>query len=81
MAIQRIHHVAYRCPDAAKMVAFFKSYQGLAVIGAFAEGHLPSPKVQGPYRHVFLDAGAAWSKTKQPPRHMAWTHEIGFQGR
>lgn len=179
MAIKKIHHVAYRCKDSAETVKFYQDYLGMALVGAFAEDHVPSTKAPDPYMHIFLDAGAGnvlaffelpnsppmdrdhntpdwvqhfalevetmedllaakarleaagidvvgptnhalfhsiyffdpnghrlelavntatpeqqqrmrdvaglmlddWSKTKTPPRHMSWTHEIEFQGR
>lgn len=179
MAIKKIHHVAYRCRDSAETVKFYQDHLGMALIGAFAEDHVPSTKAPDPYMHIFLDAGggnvlaffelpnapsmdrdrntpdwvqhlalevetmadlhaakarleeagievvgptnhalfhsiyfydpnghrlelavntatpdqqqrmhdvaglmlADWSKTKTPPRHMSWTHELEFQGR
>ena len=56
-AIQRIHHVAYRCRDAAETVAFYRDVLGMAFELAFAENEVPSTGEPDPYMHVFLDAG------------------------
>ncbi len=58
MLIQKIHHVAYRCKDAGETVDFYKKHLDMALIGAFAEDHVPSTKAPDPYMHIFLDAGA-----------------------
>lgn len=57
VAISRIHHVAYRCRDAAETVAWYKRVLGMAFTTAFAEDHVPSTGAHDPYMHVFLDAG------------------------
>ena len=56
-AIARIHHVAYRCHDAAETVAFYQRVLGMEFITAFAEDEVPSTGEPDPYMHVFLDAG------------------------
>ena len=55
--LQRIHHVAYRCKDAAETVAWYGRVLGMAYTTAFAEDHVPSTGAYDPYMHVFLDAG------------------------
>lgn len=50
MAIKKIHHVAYRCRDSAETVKFYQDHLGMALIGAFAEDHVPSTKA--PPRHM-----------------------------
>ncbi|MBL8552562.1 MAG: VOC family protein [Hyphomonadaceae bacterium] len=52
-----IHHVAYRCKDAAQTVAFYRDVLGMDFTTAFAEDHVPSTGAYDPYMHVFLDAG------------------------
>src|SRR5689334_3365221 len=52
-----IHHVAYRCRDAAETVAWYRRVLGMAFTTAFAEDHVPSTGAYDPYMHVFLDAG------------------------
>ncbi|MEM7000846.1 MAG: VOC family protein [Pseudomonadota bacterium] len=58
MKIQQIHHVAYRCHDAAETVAFYRDILGMEYQLAFAEDHVPSTGEPDPYMHVFMDAGA-----------------------
>ena len=57
MSLKRIHHVAYRCRDAAETVAFYKEHLGMGFVLAIAEDEVPSTKEPDPYMHVFLDAG------------------------
>jgi glyoxylase I family protein len=52
-----IHHVAYRCRDAAETVAWYGRVLGMAYTMAFAEDKVPSTGEPDPYMHVFLDAG------------------------
>ena len=56
-ALQRIHHVAYRCRDAAATVAWYERVLGMTYTTAFAEDHVPSTGAYDPYMHVFLDCG------------------------
>jgi lactoylglutathione lyase len=57
MAIQRIHHVAYRCKDARETVRWYRQHLGMDFVLAIAENEVPSTKAPDPYMHVFLDAG------------------------
>ncbi len=59
MAIERIHHVAYRCRDAKETVNWYIKYLGMDFILAIAENQVPSTKAPDPYMHVFLDAGSS----------------------
>ncbi|MEY2942061.1 MAG: hypothetical protein RLY97_75 [Pseudomonadota bacterium] len=52
-----VHHVAYRCHDAAETVAWYGRVLGMAFTTAFAEDHVPSTGEYDPYMHVFLDCG------------------------
>jgi catechol 2,3-dioxygenase-like lactoylglutathione lyase family enzyme len=52
-----IHHVAYRCKDAAETVAFYRDVLGMDFQLAIAEDTVPSTGAPDPYMHVFLDAG------------------------
>jgi catechol 2,3-dioxygenase-like lactoylglutathione lyase family enzyme len=52
-----IHHVAYRCRDAQRTVAFYREVLGMEFVLAIAEDKVPSTGVPDPYMHVFLDAG------------------------
>ena len=55
--LSRIHHVAYRCRDAAETVEFYQRVLGMAYTTAFSEDKVPSTGEDDPYMHVFLDAG------------------------
>lgn len=57
MAIQRIHHVAYRCKDAKQTVNWYRQHLGMEFVLAIAEDKVPSTHAPDPYMHVFLDAG------------------------
>jgi catechol 2,3-dioxygenase-like lactoylglutathione lyase family enzyme len=57
MAIQRIHHVAYRCKDAKQTVKWYEKHLGMTYTLAFAEDRVPSTQEPDPYMHVFLDCG------------------------
>ncbi|MEP2178586.1 MAG: VOC family protein [Marinomonas sp.] len=52
-----VHHVAYRCKDAAETVEWYGRVMGMEYTTAFAEDHVPSTGEYDPYMHVFLDAG------------------------
>jgi catechol 2,3-dioxygenase-like lactoylglutathione lyase family enzyme len=58
MALERIHHVAYRCRDAKETVEWYGRHLGMNFVLAIAEDHVPSTHAPDPYMHVFLDAGA-----------------------
>ena len=58
MAIERIHHVAYRCRDAKETVEWYGRHLGMGFVLAIAENQVPSTHAPDPYMHVFLDAGA-----------------------
>lgn len=89
MKIQRIHHVAYRCHDAAETVAFYRDLLGMDFTMAFSEDRVPSTKEPDPYMHVFLDAGmgnvlAFFELPTKPPmgrdEHTpAWVQHIAFE--
>lgn len=57
MEIRKIHHVAYRCRDAAETVAFYREALDMDLVLAISEDRVPSTKEPDPYMHVFLDAG------------------------
>lgn len=87
--LQRIHHVAYRCRDAAETVAWYARVLGMEYTTAFAEDHVPSTGAYDPYMHVFLDCGggnvlAFFELPNQPemgkdPNTPAWVQHIAFE--
>jgi catechol 2,3-dioxygenase-like lactoylglutathione lyase family enzyme len=88
-ALKRIHHVAYRCRDAAETVAWYQRTLGMTYTTAFAEDHVPSTGAYDPYMHVFLDCGggnvlAFFELPNQPemgkdPNTPAWVQHIAFE--
>jgi catechol 2,3-dioxygenase-like lactoylglutathione lyase family enzyme len=89
IALNGIHHVAYRCRDAKETVAFYRDVLGMSFILAFAEDHVPSTGAYDPYFHVFLDAGggnvlAFFELPEQPamgrdPNTPDWVQHIAFK--
>lgn len=55
--LKGIHHVAYRCHDAAETVDFYKRALDMDFQLAISEDRVPSTKEPHPYMHIFLDAG------------------------
>ncbi len=87
--LKRIHHVAYRCNDAAETVEFYRRVLGMEFQLAFAEDQVPSTREPDPYMHVFLDAGmgnvlaffelptrAPMDRDRNTP---AWVQHIAFE--
>ncbi|MTI08215.1 VOC family protein [Curvivirga aplysinae] len=89
MAIQKIHHVAYRCKDAKETVEWYGKYLDMEFVLAIAENEVPSTKAPDPYMHVFLDAGAgnilAFFELPNSPEMgrdentPSWVQHIAFQ--
>lgn len=87
--LERIHHVAYRCRDAAETVAWYERALGMRYTTAFAEDHVPSTGAFDPYMHVFLDCGggnvlAFFELPNQPemsrdPATPEWVQHIAFK--
>jgi len=88
-SLERIHHVAYRCIDAQKTVAFYQVALGMTYSTAFAEDHVPSTGAYDPYMHVFLECGggnvlAFFELPNQPPMGRdentpPWVQHIAFE--
>ncbi len=88
-ALDRIHHVAYRCKDAGETVAWYQRVLGMRYTNAFAEDHVPSTGAYDPYMHVFLDCGggnviAFFELPNQPemgrdPNTPEWVQHIAFE--
>ncbi len=88
-ALERIHHVAYRCNDAKETVTWYETMLGMTYTNAFAEDHVPSTGAYDPYMHVFLDCGggnvlAFFELPNQPamgkdPNTPAWVQHLAFR--
>ena len=52
---QRLHHVAYRCSDAAETVDFYTNVIGLKFAHAIAQDRVPSTQAFSPHPHVFFE--------------------------
>ncbi len=89
MAIQRIHHVAYRCNDAKQTVQWYAKHLGMNFVLAIAEDQVPSTHEPDPYMHVFMDAGngnvlAFFEIPKsapmgRDPNTPAWVQHLAFK--
>ena len=89
MAIQRMHHVAYRCRDAKETVQWYEKHLGMTFVLAIAEDQVPSTHEPNPYMHLFLDAGggnilAFFELPGSPPMGRdentpAWVQHIAFK--
>ena len=88
-ALNRIHHVAYRCRDAKETVSWYERVMGMTYVSAFSEDHVPSTGAYDPYMHVFLDCGggnvlAFFELPQQPemsrdPNTPEWVQHIAFE--
>lgn len=89
MALQGVHHVAYRCRDAKETVTFYRRMLDMDFTLAIAEDHVPSTGEPDPYMHVFLDAGgnnvlAFFELPNSPPQGRdtntpEWVQHIAFR--
>lgn len=89
MAVKQIHHVAYRCRDAAETVKFYNGLLGMKYTMAISEDRVPSTKEPDPYMHIFFDAGkgsclAFFEVPNSPPMGRdpntpAWVQHIAFE--
>ena len=89
MNIKKIHHVAYRCKDAAETINFYKDVLNMDLVLAIAEDFVPSTKAPDPYMHIFLDAGqgnvlAFFEIPNSPPMSLDkntpdWVQHIAFE--
>jgi glyoxylase I family protein len=89
IALNRIHHVAYRCRDAKDTVGWYERVLGMTYVSAFSEDHVPSTGAYDPYMHVFLDCGggnvlAFFELPEQPemsrdPNTPEWVQHIAFE--
>jgi glyoxylase I family protein len=52
--LKKLHHVAYRCRDAAETVEFYTKVIGLPFSGAFVQDFVPSIRIPAPHCHVFF---------------------------
>ena len=54
MALQQLHHVAYRCRDAQEAVDFYTGLLDLDFTTALAENYVPSTGEWSPHIHIFF---------------------------
>ncbi len=55
--VEGLHHVAYRCRDAAETVKFYTEVLGLSYTIAASEDTVPSTGESSPYMHIFFRMG------------------------
>jgi glyoxylase I family protein len=88
-ALNKIHHVAYRCRDAKATADWYRQMLGMGFTTAFSEDHVPSTGAYDPYMHIFLDCGggnviAFFELPNQPdmsrdPNTPEWVQHIAFE--
>jgi catechol 2,3-dioxygenase-like lactoylglutathione lyase family enzyme len=52
--LQKLHHVAYRCTNAAQTVDFYTRLLGLELVHALTNDYVPSVKRYDPHLHIFF---------------------------
>ena len=52
---QRLHHVAYRCANAAETVDFYTNVIGLKFAHAISQDRVPSTQAFSPHLHIFFE--------------------------
>ena len=57
IAVQGLHHVAYRCKDAKETVDFYTKLLEMPFRIALAENRVPSTKEWSPHIHIFFEMG------------------------
>jgi len=70
--LQRLHHVAYRCLDAAETVDFYTNVIGIKFAHAISQDRVPSTQEFSPHLHIFFELGdgsylAFFELAKAPP--------------
>ena len=55
MLLQKLHHIAFRCNDAAETVDFYTKVLGLTFANAVSADYVPSLKQHSPHIHVFFE--------------------------
>ena len=55
--LQGLHHVAYRCLDAAEAVDFYTNVIGLKFAHAISQDRVPSTQEFSPHLHIFFELG------------------------
>ena len=53
--LQKLHHVAYRCNDAAETVKFYTEILGMRFVHAVTNDYVPSIKEFSPHLHIFFE--------------------------
>jgi glyoxylase I family protein len=70
--LQKLHHVAYRCRDAAETVEFYTKVIGLKFSHAITADSVPSTREYSPHFHIFFEMAdgssiAFFEVPKSPP--------------
>lgn|ERR1019366_2132067 len=55
--LQRLHHVSYRCSNAAETVDFYTNVIGLKFAHAIVQDRVPSTQEFSPHLHMFFELG------------------------
>lgn len=52
--LEKLHHVAYRCKDAAETTDFYTNVLGLKLAASLVQDKVPSLGVDEPHNHIFF---------------------------
>ncbi len=53
--LKRLHHVAYRCRDAAETTRFYTELLDLKLVAALVQDRVPSIARDDPHNHIFFE--------------------------
>jgi glyoxylase I family protein len=53
--LKKLHHVAYRCRDAAETVDFYANVIGMKFAAALVQEKVPSIGIDAPHTHIFFE--------------------------
>ena len=87
--LQKLHHVAYRCDDAAATVVFYRDVIGLKFAHAIAQDRVPSTQAFEPHLHVFFELAdgsyiaffelAGSPPPERDPNTPAWVQHLALE--
>jgi catechol 2,3-dioxygenase-like lactoylglutathione lyase family enzyme len=53
--LKKLHHVAYRCRDAAETTQFYVELLGLKLVASLVQDRVPSLARDDPHNHIFFE--------------------------
>lgn len=87
--VEKLHHFAWRCRDAAETRAFYEDLLGLRLAHVIKADHVPSTGEYCPYVHIFFELGDGSyiaffdlgdeEAAAPSPNTPAWVNHIAFE--